>query len=123
MGDEITYQAARITPPIGKIQRKAMVSHVGIVGNFMFMKWVVIVGDVRNRFMRRCWSWYGRRNERIDDFKHLEVTKDRRILLDTTPLHTTPTPWQGTIRRISHLGYPGPIADSASCPAKQKIPF
>jgi hypothetical protein len=54
MGDKNTYQAARMTPPIGKIQRKAMVSHVGIVGNFMFIEYVVIVEDERDRFMSRC---------------------------------------------------------------------
>ena len=40
-----TYQAARPRPPIGKIQRKVMVSHVGIVGNFIVIEYVVIVGD------------------------------------------------------------------------------
>jgi hypothetical protein len=40
-----TYQAARPTPPIGNIQRKAMVSHVGIVGNVIVIEYVVIVGD------------------------------------------------------------------------------
>jgi hypothetical protein len=40
-----THQAARPTPPIGNIHRKAMVSHVGIVGNFIVIEYVVIVGD------------------------------------------------------------------------------